>query len=384
MNYARLLVDRYAEHMPELPEVEYTARQLRTAIIGATIHEALVFWDRTIGHPDLPDFLAEIADRAILDVRRRGKFLVIDLSGELILTIHRRMSGNLLLLPPGWEIDTSLKTSDPISWNIKGPSFTWEPTNGATKHVDTSIPTPLGADVSRPSPMYRNNRAGRKHRQDVGADVSRPSPMYRPSLDIPHPDEKAKGNNVVSSDLLYCRVCFNLADGRRLLFTDPRKFGRIELWPREREQDTLKGLGPEPLNDDFTAETLTKSLAGRKGATKQVLLNQQIIAGLGNIYADEALYHALIHPQRPANSLNPAEIQQLREGIVSVLTLAIEHGGTSFSEYRDLWGEAGDNYNHVNVYHRQGKPCPRCGTPIERIVVGQRGTHFCPTCQKLT
>jgi formamidopyrimidine-DNA glycosylase len=312
--------------MPELPEVEHTARQLREAITGATISEALVFWERTIGHPDLPDFLAEIAGREILKVRRRGKFLILDLSGDLILTIHRRMTGNLLLLPPGWEIDTSLKTSDPIAWNTKGPTI-------------------------RPS---------------VGADLSRPSPIHRPS------------------DLLYCRACFNLADGRRLLFTDPRKFGRIELWLRSCEQQALKGLGIEPLSQDFTPELLAQSLAGRKSPIKQVLLNQEVIAGIGNIYADEALYYASIHPLRRTDSLTPAEIALLHEGIVSVLTLGIEHGGTSFSEYRDLWGEAGDNYNHVRVYHQQGNICPRCGTPIERIIVAQRGTHFCPGCQKLT
>ncbi len=330
--------------MPELPEVEHTAHQLREAIIGATIHETLVFWERTIGHLELPDFLAEIADRDIFGVRRRGKFLILDLSGERILTIHRRMTGNLLLLPPGWEIDTSLKTSDPVAWNIKGPF----------------IQTP------------------------VGADLSRPSPIYRPSLDIRYQDEKVKQRAIAPSDLLYCRVCFNLADGRRLLFTDPRKFGRIELWPREREQEALKNLGTEPLSEDFTPEILAKNLAGRKSPIKQVLLNQEVIAGLGNIYADEALYYASIHPLRRANSLTPAEVQLLHEGIVSVLTQAIEHGGTSFSEYRDLWGEAGNNYNHVLVYHQQGKPCLRCGTPIERIVVTQRSTHFCPKCQKLT
>jgi formamidopyrimidine-DNA glycosylase len=340
--------------MPELPEVEYTARQLRAAIIGATIHEALVFWDRTIGHPDLPDFLVEVADRAILNVRRRGKFLILDLSGELILTLHRRMTGNLLLLPPGWEIDTSLQTSDPLTWNIKGPTFHKALLDG---------------------PMMNFNKP------PVGADSSRPSPIYRPSTDIPLQNEQ---HNIDSSDLLYCRVCFNLDGGRRLLFTDPRKFGRIELWPLKQEHDALKGLGPEPLSDEFTSEILAKSLAGRKGPIKQVLLNQEVIAGLGNIYADEALYYACIHPLRRANSLTPTELQLLHKGIVSVLTLGIEHGGTSFSEYRDLWGEAGDNYNHVSVYHQQGKPCPRCGTPIERIVVAQRSTHFCPNCQKLT
>src|SRR2546426_2752792 len=109
--------------MPELPEVEYTARQLRASVVGATITDAQVFWERTIGHPDLPDFLAEIADRRVIDVRRRAKYLLLDLSGGLFLSIHRRMTGNLRLLPLGWEIDTSLRETDPAAWNLKGPSF---------------------------------------------------------------------------------------------------------------------------------------------------------------------------------------------------------------------------------------------------------------------
>ncbi len=309
--------------MPELPEVEFTARQLRAAIVGATIRDAQVFWERTIGHPELPDFLAEIAARDILGVRRRGKYLILDLSGDLIVTIHRRMTGNLLLLPPGWEIDTCLRESDPAAWNTRGPSF------------------------------YRVSEYG---------DADEVDPVH----------------------LRYCRVCFNLADGRRLLYTDPRKFGRIELWVRERETEALAGLGMEPLGDEFTVERLVGSLAGRKGVIKQVLLDQTVIAGLGNIYADEALFYAAIHPLRPAHSLSEDEIRLLHEGIVSTLTLGIEHGGTSFSEYRDLWGEAGENYDHVRVYQQNGKPCARCGTLIERIVVGQRGTHYCPSCQKLT
>src|ERR1700694_3691843 len=109
--------------MPELPEVESTTRKLRAAIVGATIRDAQVFWERTVGYPELPDFLAEVAERSIVGVRRRGKYLVLDLSGGLILTIHRRMTGNLLLLPPGWEIDTSLREIDPIAWNTRGPAI---------------------------------------------------------------------------------------------------------------------------------------------------------------------------------------------------------------------------------------------------------------------
>src|SRR6266567_6371392 len=109
--------------MPELPEVEYTARQLRAHIVGATIRDVSVFWKRTISHPELEDFLAEVTSSTIEGIRRRGKLLLIDLSGELLLTIHRRMTGNFLLLPAGWEIDTSLRETDPLAWSTRGPSF---------------------------------------------------------------------------------------------------------------------------------------------------------------------------------------------------------------------------------------------------------------------
>ncbi|HYT35418.1 MAG TPA: bifunctional DNA-formamidopyrimidine glycosylase/DNA-(apurinic or apyrimidinic site) lyase [Ktedonobacteraceae bacterium] len=310
--------------MPELPEVEFTARQLRASVVGATISGALVFWERTVGQPGLSDFLQQVAGRRIEAVRRRGKFLILDLSGDLFLSIHRRMTGNLFLLPPGWEIDTSLRETDALAWSRRGPSF-------------------VAASV---------------HNIDQSA--------------------------VSDEETAYCRICFNLDDGRRLLYTDPRKFGRVELWPRDCEAQAFKGLGPEPLSADFTVEWLEQALSRRKGAIKQALLAQEVVAGMGNIYADEALYYAAIHPSRRANTLTPAEIQLLHRGIVAALTLGIEHGGTSFNDYRDLWGEAGDNYNHVRVYQQDGKPCPRCGTLIERMVIAQRGTHFCPGCQKLT
>ena len=111
-------------------------------------------------------------------------------------------------------------------------------------------------------------------------------------------------------------------------------------------------------------------------------MDQEVVAGIGNIYADEALYYACLHPARRADGLTPSEIRILHEGIVTVLTLGIEHGGTSFNDYRDLWGQAGQNYNHVRVYRQEGKPCGRCHTLIERIVIAQRSTHFCPHCQR--
>src|SRR5260370_40365377 len=128
-----------------------------------------------------------------------------------------------------------------------------------------------------------------------------------------------------------------------MIYTDPRKFGRIELWPRELEGEALKGLGPEPLDEEFTVEQLMKALAARKSTIKQALLTQEVIAGLGNIYADEALFYAAIHPLRRATSLSPAEARLLHEPIQAVLTFVIKHGAQSFNDYRDLWGEAGEN-----------------------------------------
>lgn len=305
--------------MPELPEVEYTARQLRASVVGATIQEVYPFWERTIGHPSPVDFCAEIAGCSIEGVRRRGKFLLIDLSGAMLLSIHRRMTGNFLLLPAGWKIDDGLRTQDPSVWNTKGPTF------------------------------------------------------YQAS------DAASYGHQAN-----YCRVCFVLQDGRCLLFTDPRKFGRIELWPRTQEAQALRGLGPEPLGSDFSVAYLHEQVRNRRTAIKQVLLDQSLVAGIGNIYADEALFFAHIHPLRRADSLTFTEASLLYAGIVSVLTQGIEHGGTSFNDYRDLWGEAGDNYNHVHVYHQEGSPCHSCGTLIERIVIAQRSAHFCPGCQPLT
>ena len=179
----------------------------------------------------------------------------------------------------------------------------------------------------------------------------------------------------------YVRVRFALDDGRDLLYTDPRKFGRVTLLETGEQTPGMAALGPEPLSPEFTPATLAARLAGRRRAIKALLLDQTAVAGLGNIYADEALFRAGIHPLRPASSLSSAEIRRLHEGIRGALESGIAHGGTTFGRYRDVNNEAGRNLAHVAVYQRTGQPCPRCGRPIARITVAQRGTHFCPHCQ---
>ncbi|NMP22841.1 bifunctional DNA-formamidopyrimidine glycosylase/DNA-(apurinic or apyrimidinic site) lyase [Sulfobacillus harzensis] len=170
--------------------------------------------------------------------------------------------------------------------------------------------------------------------------------------------------------------------GGELRLSDPRRFGRI-AWV---ESGGLWGphLGMEPLSSAFSSKTLGEILKGRKVAIKSALLNQNLVAGLGNIYADEALFYAGIHPQRPAGSLDVDELKRLVRGIRAVLRRSIEHRGTSFSDYVDALGHPGENQGYLKVYGREGKACRRCGTPIQRQVVGGRSSHYCPHCQRLT
>lgn len=172
-----------------------------------------------------------------------------------------------------------------------------------------------------------------------------------------------------------------LDDGRRIFFRDVRKFGRARLLDAAGLAQLDSRHGPEPLEAAFTPERLHELLAARRTRIKPLLLNQELIAGLGNIYTDEALWRAQIHPTRSAASITPAEAASLHEAIRASLMLGLEHGGSTLRDYRNGYGEMGRTQEHFNVYDREGHACPRCGDTIARIVVAQRGTHICPTCQ---
>ena len=182
----------------------------------------------------------------------------------------------------------------------------------------------------------------------------------------------------------HARVIFHLQDGASLVYGDTRTLGTIHgLKPQE--SGMLKGLaemGPEPLSAEFTAEYLYKTAKQRKVAIKSFLLNQKYIGGIGNIYADEALFLARIHPMRPANSLTQAECSSLWESVNKVIAAGIADGGTTFRDYQNGEGGKGSHQEHLYVYGRKGEQCRNCGAVIERITVGGRGTHFCPNCQE--
>ena len=273
--------------MPELPEVETVARDLRPLITGATIVDATTLWTRTLRDGDPETFADGVAGRRIEGVGRRGKQVVVDLSGGAFLTIHLKMTGQLFVVPSG-------RPQDP-----------------------------------------------------------------------------------------YVRLVLTLDDGREIRFRDIRKFGRIGLYGAvPGGADPFAEVGPEPLSDAFTVRAFRRRLRARKGRLKPLLLDQTFVAGVGNIYADEALWAARVHPLRTARTLRPADERRLWVAIRRILSEAVIRRGSSIDDYTAPDGD-GEMQEHLAVYQRTGEPCLRCGRPIRRVVVGGRATHFCSWCQRL-
>lgn len=272
--------------MPELPEVETIVRTLREGgpdsfpLIGHRIQRAHLLWQRTLAAPEPAEFKTRVAGQVIQGVRRRGKYLLFDLSKDTML-IHLRMTGDLVI-------------------------------------ESGSLP---------------------------------PAPHHRLMLD--------------------------LDSGARLSFNDTRKFGRV--WLTDDPSTVLGNLGPEPLDPSFTPRVFYDLLQTRRRQIKPLLLDQTFLAGLGNIYTDEALHLAKIHPLSLANQLDYPQVERLWNSIRHVLRAGILRNGTSI----DWVYRGGDYQKYLRVYQRDGDPCLDCGTTLERMVIGQRSTHFCPTCQQL-
>ncbi len=272
--------------MPELPEVETIARALRQggrdghAILGKEVRKAHLLWDRTLAAPTPVEFKNRVTGQKIIDVQRRGKYVVVELSMDVLL-VHLRMTGDLV--------------------------------------VETA-----------PPPEANHHR-----------------------------------------------LILELGDEMRLSFIDARKFGRV--WLTAEPNKVLGKLGPEPLDSNLTPQKFHKLLRTPRRQIKPLLLDQTFIAGLGHIYTDEALHLAKIHPLTISNTLEFAQAADLLTSIRQVLEEGIRRNGTSI----DWAYRGGDFQKYLRVYQRSGEPCPECKEPIARIVVGQRGTHFCPRCQPI-
>ena len=293
--------------MPELPEVETIRRQLEPEVVGSTIESAEILDERWT-RPEPPARTEEaLAGRTIEAVGRRGKYLILRLDDGSALVMHLRMTGNLLLRPPG---------------------------SGAV------------------------------------ADLMATPRLGMPRLYESHPEAR------------HLRARLALEDGTELWFTDARRFGHgIVLGSDEIEPYFASRLGVEPLSGDLTAEGLAELAQGRKAPLKSFLLNQTGVAGIGNIYADEALWRAELHPLSPAGSMRIEHCEALRAGIIEALEAGLASGGSSIDDYRNAFGERGSMQDEFLVHTREGEDCLRCGTGIRRVVVSGRSTYFCPGCQ---
>ncbi len=290
--------------MPELPEVETIHQQLDKKIVGKKIAEVEILRDKNfIGDK------SQIIGEKITDVRRQAKVIIIDLSNNLHLLVHLKMTGQLL---------------------------------------------------------------------------------YREKLDTDKPYTHKPPGNMYDVDVLpnkYTRVIVSFENNGYLLFNNLRAFGWMKVVSTDELEDELENFsGVNPLTDEFTTDYL-RTIAGQTGrAIKLLLMDQKEIAGIGNIYANEALFCAGIHPKTPAKNIiaYPKKIAKLHDCIIKTLKKALKYKGSTANDdaFRDTDGQRGEMQNHLDVYAHEGEKCPKCGGEIKRIKISGRSTFFCPTCQE--
>ena len=303
--------------MPELPEVETVRRRLLTCLPGLLLREVVVN-DWTVSVQTEQELNGYLAGRRVTGLRRRGKYLLVDFG--------RREGGG----PEGG--------GDGRGAVGAGPD---DPDAAATG----GYPGPSVAVI---------------HLRMTGQLVFRPKPGERPA-----------------------RFEFHLEPATTLFFQDVRRFGRLQAFAPAAEDEyfAVRDMGPEPFGPDFTVAYLRGALRDRRAPLKAFLLDQRRIAGVGNIYADEALFRARLHPLRAAGSVGPREAQRLHAAVLETLQAGIDHEGSSIESFIDPAGQRGSFQEILSVYQRTGEPCRVCGTTVERVVVGGRGTHYCPRCQ---
>lgn len=293
--------------MPELPEVELIVRGLRRRIIGEKIINIWSDHKKSIKKPkSFEIFKKNLKGTRIKAVKRRGKNILIDLSGGKTLLVHQKMTGHLLF--GKWQMKNGKWLSE-----IKGPLL----------------------DDSK-------------------------------------------------NDYLHLIIFFE--SNKQLALSDLRKFAKIELWNRDqlKKSKGFQKLGPEPLEKEFTFKKFKQALAKKsRGKIKQILMDQNVIVGIGNIYSDEILWQAEIHPFKDVSELEELELKRIFQNMKKVLKKAIKLKGTSISDFRLIDGSKGYYGVERKIYQRQGEKCSRCGEEIKRKKIAGRSAHFCPKCQKL-
>jgi formamidopyrimidine-DNA glycosylase len=342
--------------MPELPEVETVRRGLHELIIGRNVQAARS--DTPKSFPNAPTQVASFMYGAtVTDVRRRAKVLMIDLSTKYTLVVHLKMTGQLVFVSSNNRSNDEVYVSSEHTLQGAGGSpVAFGSAVGATVSSDTHTSS-LAGDRVTPRGIADDIRFGAGHPND--------------SLVGQLPDRST-------------RVTITFTDGSQLFFNDQRKFGWMRLMPTDEVMNLpfMMRVGPEPLLDDFTAKQFAARFVRRaKTSIKAALLDQTVVAGVGNIYADESLWGAKIHPKRLVGSITTAEFELLYTELRDVMNLAIEKGGSTNKNYVNAEGKRGSYMDFARVFRREGLECPRCGTTIIKFKAAGRGTHICPLCQ---
>ena len=300
--------------MPELPEVQATVDGIKRHVIGRYFKGLWTDWpkmlkdpmdQRRIRHNHVQFFKKYIKGEKILNVRRRAKNIIFELSGDKMMLIHQKMSGHLLI----------------GKWQIKGGRA-----------------IPIAPEIMKSDPWNG-----------------------------------------------YIRLIFYFDQGPMLGFSDLRRFGKVVVGKKEDilNLGEIKNLGPEPISKSFTFKNFKEAILNERRKIKQVLMDPFLIAGIGNIYSDDMLWQAKIHPFKKANRLKDRELNVLFKTMKMVLMKAMRLRGTSSGDYRTPAGKAGGYFDSRHVYQREAEPCKRCKVKILRVKMGGRSAHFCPKCQKI-
>jgi formamidopyrimidine-DNA glycosylase len=272
--------------MPELPEVETIKEDVRELVAGSEIERARVLDTSLVEQPSAEEFVSRLEGVRITGARRRAKHLIVELGSGDSLVFQLKIGGQLLLVPPVEEPETTLM------------------------------------------------------------------------------------------------LVLDLDGDRRLFLRDETGFTRARLLDADELQERLSSLGPEPLAEAFDAGYLQRTIGSRRAQIKPLLLDQKVVSGIGNIYADEILYDARLHPRRKANTLSEDEWEALHEAIRSNLAAGIEHRGTTVRLYKDVLDRPGEHQKYLRVFEKHGEPCPGCEGEVVREKVSGRPSHFCPACQR--
>lgn len=341
--------------MPELPEVETVRRGLARLIVGKKVSGVQVF-DSPKSFPNDRAVVEQFLYGAeITDVRRRAKVLLIDLSTGYTLVIHLKMTGQLVFIA-----DTPLPSSKILSEFSRRSLGAGPVSKSAPISEKPEISSEMGA-----APLAATRlRSDSELRFGAG-----------------HPNDSLIGELPDKST----RVSIAFTDSSHLYFNDQRKFGWIKLFPTVEVPNIsfMQKVGPEPLEPEFTDELFFARLQRHRNTTiKAAILDQTVLAGVGNIYADESLWGAQIHPSTRVSILPRSKIKALRSEIVSVMNLSIEKGGSTDRNYVNAESKKGSYIDFARVFRREGQPCPRHpDVLVEKTKVAGRGTHICPVCQ---